>query len=152
MDKDAINPLQSPAFLLRRVGHWLHLRANETLEAGGISNTAEEVSILGVINSLNTPERMGVLADLLGREISTLTRQLDGLVKDGLVQRRTCPDDGRAVVIALTGKGRQLVKKATPMMLTLRKRTMSGISKGNAEVLTGSLAKMLENLQHDDKS
>ena len=88
----------------------------------------------------------------LGREISTLTRQLDGLVKDGLVQRRTCPDDGRAVVIALTGKGRQLVKKATPMMLTLRQRTMSGISKGNAEVLTGSLAKMLENLQPDDKS
>jgi DNA-binding MarR family transcriptional regulator len=43
-----------------------------------------------------------------------LSRLLDRLEKAGYVQRRTCPEDGRGQVIALTASGRALIKRMWP--------------------------------------
>ena len=36
-----------------------------------------------------------------------MTSTVDGLVREGLVERQTDPTDGRAVVVSLTGRGRR---------------------------------------------
>jgi DNA-binding MarR family transcriptional regulator len=43
-----------------------------------------------------------------------LSRLIDRLEKAGYVERRTCPEDGRGQVVAITAAGRALVKRMWP--------------------------------------
>jgi DNA-binding MarR family transcriptional regulator len=45
---------------------------------------------------------------------SGLTRAVDRLESQGLIERRVCPSDGRGQLIALTAKGRQKLRRAAP--------------------------------------
>lgn len=146
---ERIDPTRSAGFLVDRVAHSLHVRVGDFLMSEEIPQSAAEISILVVMDHLHTPERMGRLADLLGRDTSTLTRQLDGLVKAGLVSRERCPQDGRSVRATITAKGSQLVDRIMPLALALRKRTMRGISQTDSENLVRSLFQMLENLRDE---
>ncbi|BCN43115.1 MarR family transcriptional regulator [Rhodococcus hoagii] len=50
---------------------------------------------------------MSALVCELGLEKSTLTRQIDALVRLGLVERRPDPQDARARLVVLTDSGRE---------------------------------------------
>lgn len=52
----------------------------------------------------NGPMRASALAGCLHSDPSTVSRQVAALVKDGLVERRADPDDGRASMLVLTAK------------------------------------------------
>lgn len=55
--------------------------------------------------------------DLAKRSLLTksgLTRAVERLAQDGLVERRVCPTDARSHFIALTPKGRRFVVRAAP--------------------------------------
>ncbi len=45
---------------------------------------------------------------------SGLTRALDRLETQGLVERRACPSDGRGQLIVMTAKGRRFARRAAP--------------------------------------
>jgi DNA-binding MarR family transcriptional regulator len=45
---------------------------------------------------------------------SGLTRAVDRLEAEGLIERRVCPSDGRGQLIALTAKGRRTLRRAAP--------------------------------------
>jgi DNA-binding MarR family transcriptional regulator len=45
---------------------------------------------------------------------SGLTRAVDRLQAEGLLERRACPADGRGQLIALTAKGRRTLRRAAP--------------------------------------
>lgn len=51
------------------------------------------------------PQRVGELAQSLGTDPSTVSRQVTALVEAGLVERRAHPDDGRAHLLAATESG-----------------------------------------------
>ena len=55
------------------------------------------------------PQRAGALADLVGADPSTVSRQVASLVKAGLVRREADPDDGRACLLVPTDLGRTRV-------------------------------------------
>ncbi|MGI8680511.1 MAG: MarR family winged helix-turn-helix transcriptional regulator [Jatrophihabitans sp.] len=48
------------------------------------------------------PMRAGALADCVHSDPSTVSRQVAALVKDGLLERRADPDDGRASLLVCT--------------------------------------------------
>lgn len=50
------------------------------------------------------PMRAGAIAECLHSDPSTVSRQVAALVKDGLVERKADPEDGRASILALTPK------------------------------------------------
>jgi DNA-binding MarR family transcriptional regulator len=55
--------------------------------------------------------------DLAARSLLTksgVTRAIDRLERDGLVERTACPTDGRAFHIVLTPRGRHLLKRSAP--------------------------------------
>jgi len=58
--------------------------------------------------------RMAELADRLSLSPSGLTRRLDGLVRDGLVERRACPSDRRGSLAVLTPAGLSALEEAAP--------------------------------------
>jgi DNA-binding MarR family transcriptional regulator len=45
---------------------------------------------------------------------SGVTRALDRLEQDGLVERRTCPSDKRGYLVVLTALGRRLLRRSAP--------------------------------------
>jgi DNA-binding MarR family transcriptional regulator len=58
--------------------------------------------------------RMSDLADRLLLSRSGLTRRIDGLVREGLVERRVCPSDGRGLLAQLTPAGSERLRQAAP--------------------------------------
>jgi MarR family transcriptional regulator for hemolysin len=144
------NPTESAGFLVGRVAHALKLRVQEFLDDAGIDVSAEEISILTVLAHLKGPEQMKPLAEKLGRDTTTVSRQIKGLEKAGLVQRSPCPVDGRATVVTVTKAGTKLVERTIPLTLALRGRAMKGISKSDAKALTSALSQMLNNLRHEE--
>ncbi len=58
--------------------------------------------------------RMGELADRLLLSRSGITRLVDRLVRQGLIERERCKDDGRGYYALLTDAGRGLLARARP--------------------------------------
>lgn len=58
--------------------------------------------------------RMSELADTVLLSPSGVSRLVDRLVADGLLERRACDSDGRAVNAAITERGRALLARAEP--------------------------------------
>lgn len=86
------------------------VRRLRLLERSELSCCGIPMSQAMVLQTLLThPEgqRMSAIAEALGVAQSTATRLVEPLVREGRVERRPAPDDGRAVVIALTAKGDQ---------------------------------------------
>jgi DNA-binding MarR family transcriptional regulator len=50
------------------------------------------------------PMRTGAIAECMQSDPSTISRQVAAMVKDGLLERRADPEDGRASILALTDK------------------------------------------------
>jgi DNA-binding MarR family transcriptional regulator len=57
------------------------------------------------------PLTLNGLADTLHLDKSTVSRVLDGLEKKGFVRRRPHPDDGRALLLESTARGRKVCKR-----------------------------------------
>ena len=143
------DPTESAGFLVGRVAHALKLRVQEFLDDAGIDMSAEEISILTVLAHLDGPERMKALSEKLGRDATTVSRQVASLEEAGLVERSPCPDDGRATVVTITKAGSKLVEQTIPLTLALRGRAMKGISKAEAKTLVNALSRMLNNLKNE---
>jgi DNA-binding MarR family transcriptional regulator len=143
------DPTESAGFLVGRVAHSLKLRVQEFLDDAGINMSAEEISILTVLAHLDGPERMKPLSEKLGRDATTVSRQVAGLEQAGLLERSPCPDDGRATVVTITKAGSKLVEQTIPLILALRGRAMKGISKAEAKTLVNVLSRMLHNLRNE---
>ena len=143
------DPTESAGFLVGRVAHALKLRLQELLDDAGIDMSAEEISILTVLAHLDGPERMKPLSEKLGRDATTVSRQVAGLEEAGLLERSPCPDDGRATVVTITKAGSKLVEHTIPLILALRGRAMKGISKAEAKTLVNVLSQMLNNLKNE---
>lgn len=85
-------------------------RRAEQSRLGGVGqarNSMDRAAYL-LLNRLDQEGPMGVkaLAAGMGIDSSTVTRQVAPLVEAGLVSRATHPEDGRAVVLQLSERGR----------------------------------------------
>lgn len=66
-----------------------------------------------VLLATHGPTTLVQLASRLGVNASTAQRQVERLVREGLVDRREDPDDRRQVVLAHTDQGARLVEAVT---------------------------------------
>ena len=76
--------------------------------AGGVDRSTimliKQLVVLG-------PSRSSALAAAVHSDPSTVSRQIAALVRDGLVERRADPDDGRASVLVPTAAGLKLLEE-----------------------------------------
>jgi DNA-binding MarR family transcriptional regulator len=73
----------------------------------GIDKTS--MILLSALTSIG-PVRSNALAEAVYSDPSTISRQVATLVRDGLIERFADPADGRASLLAVTGKGRELIE------------------------------------------
>jgi DNA-binding MarR family transcriptional regulator len=73
---------------------------------------------------------------------SGTTKRLDRLEQAGLITRAPDPDDRRAILIALTDEGRELVDAATEAHLANERRLLSALSDAEQQRLADLLRKL----------
>lgn len=88
--------------------------------------------------------RMGELADRLLLSRSGITRLVDRLERQGLVERRRCSDDGRGLDAALTAAGRRKLDACRPDHLNgVRRRFLAHLKPAELDFLGGIWQRLL---------
>jgi DNA-binding MarR family transcriptional regulator len=100
--------LQAHATLMRRL-------ATELVEETGL--TLGDFDVLVQLASAGGVLRMTDLAARVFSSRSNLTRRIDRLVTEGLVQRTSSVADGRGVVVSLTEAGMTRLRETAPVHL-----------------------------------
>jgi len=72
----------------------------------------------------------------------TMTGLLDGLVKDGLIERRHCEDDRRKILVNITKQGSTLLDELSPIHFTFLAKTVSGLTDKEKETFLKLLKKI----------
>jgi DNA-binding MarR family transcriptional regulator len=86
---------------------------------------------------------MGELADEVTISRSGLTRLVDRIEAEGLLERRASVTDRRAVEVAITPAGSKLLRKMWPVYETvLRSEFEAKLSRAEAQALAKALAKI----------
>ena len=100
-------------------------RLDAELEAGHRVSLAEHSVLLQLVMG-GGHLRMSDLADTVLLSPSGVSRLVDRLVGDGLLVRRPCGADGRAVYAAITDRGRALLDEAKPTFMGALRRLFVG--------------------------
>ena len=87
----------------------IHLLRRLRVEDEALGISAPRLSVLSVLVFAG-PRRIGELARIEQVEPPTMTRLVDGLVRDGLAIREAVPDDARAVLVRATAEGRRTLR------------------------------------------
>jgi DNA-binding MarR family transcriptional regulator len=114
-------------------------------EALGIS--APRLSALSVLVFAG-PKRIGELARIEEVEPPTMTRLVDGLVRDGLAVRETDPDDARAVRVRATATGGRTHRRGRARRVETLMASLAGLSPAELAAL-GEGVEVLERILRD---
>ncbi len=120
----------------------------EEMEALGI--TLPKWRALAVIRRLGTCS-MSDLAQLSPVDRTTLTRTVDHLVEEGLVQRSSTAADRRRVLLSLSPSGIELVEVARARNRDFNERALTGIPEDQRKVAMEVLQRIVDNLIEDDE-
>ena len=91
----------------------LHLEIQRDLKMSS-DLTEPEFEVLVHLSEADGPLRMTALADALQWERSRVSHQVTRMAKRGLVQRTSCPEDGRGAFVSTTDEGLREIEKAAP--------------------------------------
>jgi len=89
----------------------------------------------------NGPQRSSTLADTACVDPSTVSRQVAQLVKAGLVERQSDPEDGRASLLVATGAGRAVYQAKQEHRERMFAQVLDGWSPADVEALTTLLTR-----------
>ena len=92
----------------------LQVRLDEELRQAHDLSLAEYECLVHLSEAGPDGARMSDLADGLLLSRSGLTRRIDGMVRNGWVERRSCPADGRGSYARLTDLGAERLAAAAP--------------------------------------
>jgi DNA-binding MarR family transcriptional regulator len=100
----------------------IHLLRRLRVEDEALGISAPRLSVLSVLVFAG-PKRIGELARVEQVEPPTISRLVDGLVRDGLAVREPDPDDARAVRVRATPTGARTLRRGRARRVeTLRTR------------------------------
>ncbi|HEY8281783.1 MAG TPA: MarR family transcriptional regulator [Leifsonia sp.] len=135
----------APLQVLSRVGRLArHLdRARRTaFERSDLESW--EFDVLAALRRAGSPYQLSPKALLQQTLVSsgTMTNRIDRLVQRGLVERRTDPNDGRGILVQMTGQGLSRVDAAITRLVDAEAELLSGLSPTDQERLSGLLRKL----------
>lgn len=94
--------------------------------------------ILFEVRRLENPS-MQQVAEALGIDITTFSRQAKALETRSLISRHLSPDDRRVTLLALTASGRQVLEKIDTFMAVRLEKVFGGMSRFERETVERSL-------------
>jgi DNA-binding MarR family transcriptional regulator len=136
----AVNQLDKEELAAWRGMLWIHAALTRALDAElaerhGLPLTSYEV-LLFLADAPGGRMRMSELADSVLLSRSGLTRLVDRLERDGLLEREQCEEDARGYFAAITDSGRELFDEARRTHLAgVRERFVDRLSRDDLRTL-----------------
>ena len=127
--------------LLFRLWRVSHTRTAEALESLGLTT-----ALFALLNVLGTREGaiQQELGSAMGVDPSTMVSLIDQLEAAGLAERRPRPTDRRAREVAITPKGRRMLKQARELALQVEDDVLRGLSEAERRRLLALLRRALD--------
>lgn len=114
----------------------------ETFRAEGFNLTSEQWTTLSLIHH-GLAKNQQDIANLSGKDKTTVTRAIEVLLNKGLIIRKTDPADRRANLISLSQKGKKLREKMQPVYDKKREEILSHFSKKELESNAAFIEKLI---------
>jgi MarR family transcriptional regulator for hemolysin len=132
------------AFLLSDVARMIRTLADQEARKFGMTRAQ-----WGVLFRLERSEglKQSELAELLDIQPITLTRLIDRLHDNGLIERRSDPHDRRAKRLFLTPAARPLLDKLSKLSTEMMAGVLTGIDRSAVEAMTRQLIGIKDNLR-----
>ena len=110
----------------------------------GFDITIDQWLILKTLQE-NKQHSQNQIAELVFKDVASLTRILELLVKKKLVKRKISTTDRRKFELEITEKGNAMIKNIYPIIIENRKQALKDFSKENIIILKSQLEKMILN-------
>lgn len=141
--------------LLRRLrddlGALRRITGSQRLERTVAARSGSDIGTLsfGVLGKVieEGPVRMRDLADALRMHPAALTRQVQALEADGLVERSPDPLDGRASMLTVTPEGRRIHRRYESASDTIMSEQLSSWTDRDLAALVESLDRLVADLR-----
>jgi DNA-binding MarR family transcriptional regulator len=125
----------------------IHLLRRLRVEDEALGISAPRLSVLSVLVFAG-PKRIGELARIEQVEPPTMTRLVDGLVRDGLAVREPDPDDARAVRVHATPTGGRTLRRGRARRVETLRTRLATLSPAELAAL-GEGVEVLERIVRD---
>ena len=119
-----LEPVACVCYRLRRAARVAAKAYDNALKPSGLRNT--QFTLLATLNRLGETS-IGDLAEDLAVDGSTLTRNLEVLVRRGLVENIVA-DDARVRYVRITKLGKQTYKEAVPLWRHAQRQALDGLA------------------------
>ncbi len=138
------SPQREFAFLVNDVGRLLRTYADQQARQFGMTRAQWAVlARLEYAEGLKQSE----LADMLDLQPITLTRLVDRLCANGLIERRADPSDRRAKRLYLTAQARPLMNRLADLGENMMATVLKGLDAAKLEQMTANLSRVRDNLR-----
>jgi DNA-binding MarR family transcriptional regulator len=109
----------------------------------------ESWDVLAALRRSGPPYRLSPTQLYRGlmRASGTISNRLRALERDGLIRRIGDDSDGRAVLVEITGTGRELVDRIAPLHLDNERAMLSALTPDEQEQLASLLRKLLHSFE-----
>ncbi len=123
--------------------------ADQTDGMRGLDVSVPKWRAMAVIRQLGAGA-MTEIAHLSAVDRTTLTRTIDLLVEDGLVERMASPTDRRLILLKLSPAGVELVETARQINRDYNARMLEGIPEEHRRIALAVMQKIVDNMIEDD--
>lgn len=138
------SPRREFAFLINDVARLLRTLADQRARQFGM--TRAQWAVLARLES-NEGLKQAELAEILDLQPITLTRLVDRLCANGLIERRADPEDRRAKRLYLTPAARPLMDRLSQLGQDMMGTVLAGLDAATVERMIVDLARTKENLK-----
>ncbi len=105
--------------------------------------TTTQLNVLRILIGAKEPIPCQVVGQRLIQRVPDVTRLLDRMEKEGLVQRTRSDEDRRVVLVSVTPEGRRRSQQLAKPLLALHDEQMKPLSAAELRQLEALLAKLL---------
>jgi MarR family transcriptional regulator for hemolysin len=137
-------PRRELAFAIHDVARLIRSAADQAVREYGM--TRAQWAVLARLERAEGLKQTD-LADMLDLQPITLTRLIDRLCENGLIERRADPDDRRAKRLFLTAQARPLMDRLDVLGAELMGRALVGVTDKSVEQMLEVLGRTRDNLR-----
>jgi DNA-binding MarR family transcriptional regulator len=135
-------PVQEAMLALMVAGSELRSKFDQTLSAQGL--TGEQYNILRILRGQPEGHQCGEIAERMIDRSPDVTRRIDSLEKQGLVERAHSTVDRRVVNVRITKKGREMLSAVEPKMKEFQEKVAQSITAEDLRALVAICEKFMQ--------
>ncbi|MDB5555071.1 MAG: MarR family transcriptional regulator [Rhizobium sp.] len=101
----------------------------------------QEILLMQLAEKDGEPQK--TLCESIGLDHSTVAKSVARLERDGLIERRKCPNDGRISQVHLTRQGREMTDRIIRIWAELERQTVEGLTTEEQAQLMAAAKKIM---------